>query len=224
MTYSVPMLSKNAHPIAVLRKILNLRQKEFASLIGVATVTVQKIEIKKRPLTLDLAKRIEEQTGAQMDWLMSGDPHALPLNRRGVRYRMLDYEKNQADIRASPRIDLHFDMSVEGSAKDILVSSVKNIVAEHLGSARRKGSYAFNMLCFRLEEFLRTQTRLLNLDTHELHEAMIIERNARLVKNRKRPDWIGKVGLNGEIKWLPRTTIPEKKQVPKTRRACRKEK
>jgi transcriptional regulator with XRE-family HTH domain len=186
------MLSKNAHPVAALRKILDLRQKEFAALIGVATVTVQKIEIGKRKLTSDLAKRIEEQTGVQGKWLLAGDHMTVPSNCGGVPYRKLDYEKAQAGIRSPiPHgIAWTFKSSrLEMVQEKIIEESTNDLVQLHLGGALRKGRYEFNMLCFRIEQFLRTQSRLLKLDTVDDHGTMIAERQAEIDGKCQRPMW-----------------------------------
>lgn len=62
------------HPIAVLRHVINLSQREFADVVGIAESTIAKIESKHLPLSGENALRISGVTGAGVQWLLAGDP------------------------------------------------------------------------------------------------------------------------------------------------------
>jgi transcriptional regulator with XRE-family HTH domain len=76
-------MRKPRHPLAVLRRIANLAQKELAHIAGVETVTIQKIESCRRRLTPELGLRISNQTGVSCEWLLKGDPRVPPVTDGG---------------------------------------------------------------------------------------------------------------------------------------------
>jgi transcriptional regulator with XRE-family HTH domain len=84
------------HPLAVLRQIIGLGQKELAQRVGKSTSTIQAIELGKLKLSEDLAAKIEEQTGVNSLWLLYGDPTNPIKNKSGARYRKDDYELARA--------------------------------------------------------------------------------------------------------------------------------
>ncbi len=93
-----------SHPLAVLRTTIGLTQKEMGALVNRAARTIQSIELRKMPLTEELALRIAEATGVDEAWLFAGDPDTPPrkgltllqLGRgRGI-YSKADYEYQRA--------------------------------------------------------------------------------------------------------------------------------
>ena len=93
-----------SHPLAVLRTTIGLTQKELGDLVNRAARTIQSIELKKLPLTEELALRIAEATGADESWLFEGNPDTPPRKGmtllqagrgRGV-YTKADYEYHRA--------------------------------------------------------------------------------------------------------------------------------
>ena len=93
-----------SHPLAVLRTTIGLTQKELGDLVNRAARTIQSIELKKLPLTEELALRIAEATGADEGWLFEGNPDTPP--RKGLTllqagrgpgvYTKDDYEYHRA--------------------------------------------------------------------------------------------------------------------------------
>ena len=93
-----------SHPLAVLRTTIGLTQKELGDLVNRAARTIQSIELKKMPLTEELALRIAEATGADEGWLFAGNPNTPP--RKGLTllqagrgqgvYTKDDYEYHRA--------------------------------------------------------------------------------------------------------------------------------
>jgi transcriptional regulator with XRE-family HTH domain len=94
------------HTLAVLRTTIGLTQKEMAELIGRSTRTIQAIELGQLSLGEDLALRIGEATGVDVNWLLDGNPDVPPV--RGVtalglgfkigNYTKKDFEAHRAFI------------------------------------------------------------------------------------------------------------------------------
>jgi transcriptional regulator with XRE-family HTH domain len=71
--------SSERHPLAVLRRIIELDQPAFAHEVGLSISTVSKIETMKLPLSLENAMLIASETGCSPVWLLMGNPMAPPL-------------------------------------------------------------------------------------------------------------------------------------------------
>ena len=88
------------HPVAVLRNICGLYQKEFAELIGCSRIYLQKIEQTPQHygqrLSEKLAQRIFHETGISLAWLLNGDPSAPPISANGEPYTRETFQRNQA--------------------------------------------------------------------------------------------------------------------------------
>lgn len=90
-------LSLLKHPLAVLRTMLGLGQKEMADLVKKSPRTIQAIELGQLKLGEDLARDIAFQTGAGLGWLLRGDPSKPPIdNFRGRPYTRKVFEEQQA--------------------------------------------------------------------------------------------------------------------------------
>ena len=95
------------HPLAVLRRIARLTQKDLATLVDRSIRTVQSIEIGRLPLSRDLAVRISHETGASLQWLLSNDPQAAPtMSLGGLPYTKEVYERTRASFAAGESPDL----------------------------------------------------------------------------------------------------------------------
>ena len=88
-------ISKLKHPLAVLRQIIGIGQKEMAKLIGRSTRTIQAIELLTLKLSDDLADRISHETGVSVGWLIAGDPHAPIVALDGKPYFPSHYEETR---------------------------------------------------------------------------------------------------------------------------------
>ena len=94
------------HPLAVLRSIAGVTQKQMGDFVDRAARTIQAIELRKMPLTDELALRIAEATGVDEAWLFAGDPSTPP--RKGLtliqagrgegEYTRADYEFHRAFV------------------------------------------------------------------------------------------------------------------------------
>jgi transcriptional regulator with XRE-family HTH domain len=70
------------HAVAALRAALNLTQQQMAALAGVSKPTIQAIELGKLPLIAKNAATISKETGADVAWLMRGEP-TTPVDNEG---------------------------------------------------------------------------------------------------------------------------------------------
>ena len=84
------------HPLAVLRQLIGISQKEMADHVDRTPATIQAIELKKLNLSEDLAAKIEEETGVSAAWLLAGDVTRPIQNRLGARYLKNDYDMTRA--------------------------------------------------------------------------------------------------------------------------------
>ena len=89
------------HPVAIVRQICRLYQKEFAELIGCSRIYLQKIEQTPQHggqrLSEKLATRISHETGISLAWLLTGDPNLPAVSGRGEPYTHQIYEHAQAE-------------------------------------------------------------------------------------------------------------------------------
>ena len=94
------------HPLAVLRTTIGITQKEMGDFVNRAARTIQSIELRKMPLTAELALRIAEATGVDEAWLFAGDAKVPPVKgvtlfnagRGEGEYTKADYEFYRAYI------------------------------------------------------------------------------------------------------------------------------
>ncbi|MEI6197757.1 MAG: helix-turn-helix transcriptional regulator, partial [Verrucomicrobiota bacterium] len=109
------------HPLAILRKIIGLTQKEMGDLVNRAARTIQSIELNKLPLTEELALRIAEATGVDEAWLFAGDPSVLPekgvtlvnAGRGDGEYTKADYEFYRAYVETKLWDDKAFEETIK---------------------------------------------------------------------------------------------------------------
>jgi transcriptional regulator with XRE-family HTH domain len=74
------------HTVAVLRSIAGLTQKELAACIDRSRRSVQAVELGQVGLTTELAQKISDETGIELDWLLSKDPSKPARARTGGNY------------------------------------------------------------------------------------------------------------------------------------------
>ena len=66
------------HPVAVLRILIGINQRELADLCACSPRTIQAVELLKLPLSTNLAQKISAATGVSLEWLLDGDCEAPP--------------------------------------------------------------------------------------------------------------------------------------------------
>lgn len=87
--------SPKRHPLATLRLTLGLTQKELGDLVGVAAVTIKKIETGQLGLSGKLAEHIAKVTNVDEEWLVSGDPKGEIVAEDGSLYTRGHFEERQ---------------------------------------------------------------------------------------------------------------------------------
>jgi transcriptional regulator with XRE-family HTH domain len=83
------------HVIADIRIKCGLPQPGLAKILGVAAVTVQRIEQGTLELSEDLARRAEEELGVSAAYLLTNDPQEEPVTPKGGRWTTDMYEFKQ---------------------------------------------------------------------------------------------------------------------------------
>jgi hypothetical protein len=96
------------HPLAVLRQLVGISQKQLADLVGKSTSAIQRIELKELDLSEELAHKISLETGISMKWLLDGDPSVPPFGdfnnnpflSDGNKFSKTVFERRRADREA----------------------------------------------------------------------------------------------------------------------------
>jgi len=84
---SIPMRrSVERHVVAKVRMALNLHQHEFAARIGVATVTIKKVELLALPLSTELARKIGEYFRVSPTYLLENKLSRAPVTGDGKQW------------------------------------------------------------------------------------------------------------------------------------------
>jgi transcriptional regulator with XRE-family HTH domain len=114
-----------SHPLAVLRTTIGLTQKEMADLVSRAARTIQSVELKKLPLSEELALAVAQATGVDAGWLLEGNPDTPP--RKGLtaenmgtatgEYTRSDYEFHRAFIESPVATPEQMETIVREAAK-----------------------------------------------------------------------------------------------------------
>lgn len=99
------------HPLAVLRGILQLGQREMGVLAGCSRATIQAVELLSLKLSEELAVRISQATGASEAWLLQGDPNLPAIDVHGEPYTRETFENlraGQPTVARGPEFPLRF--------------------------------------------------------------------------------------------------------------------
>ena len=91
-------MNDSKHTLAGLRRIIGLRQKELAGLIGCSLPTVQAIEYGKLKLSPSLAERISRASGIGIAWLLDNDLSKPPVDEIGMPYTRARFDECQAHL------------------------------------------------------------------------------------------------------------------------------
>jgi transcriptional regulator with XRE-family HTH domain len=120
--------SPQRHPVAILRTIAGLGQKQLADLVGKSTPTIQSVELGKLPLSPGLAATLEEKTGACGAWMLAGDPSAPAIDKFGQPFTRETYERHQAALGK-------VDQITPGDIQNALVTIFENAEQRGTGAA-----------------------------------------------------------------------------------------
>jgi transcriptional regulator with XRE-family HTH domain len=89
-------MNEPKHCLAVLRRRLEMSQKEMSSLIGCSMATIQAIEYGKLNLSEKLAQEISLQTGVSLEWLLKNDVSAQIIDTQMAAYTKERFEEFRA--------------------------------------------------------------------------------------------------------------------------------
>ena len=92
----MPRPAKNQQVVAVLRQAIGLGQQQLARRIDVSKSVIQKIELNERTLTGEVAKRIADHTGVELNWLLDGDYTQPPNALAGGHMTREKYDRHRA--------------------------------------------------------------------------------------------------------------------------------
>jgi transcriptional regulator with XRE-family HTH domain len=90
--------SPQRHTLAILRTLIGFTQKEMAQILECSVPTVQAVELGKLKLSLDLAQRINFQTGVSTEWLLADDISQPPVSSQGKPYVKALFEERQTTL------------------------------------------------------------------------------------------------------------------------------
>lgn len=150
-------LSPLKTPLAVLRKYLgeniaNFGLREFAKKVGCKQTALQNAELKRRPLSDELALRISDKTGISISWLLGEEPKAPMTDRLGLPYSMATYR--QAQTPQSAESLWHTRVTEHGVAGDLayLASDILQLLST---TAESSGGSEYLLLASRVRRAVR---------------------------------------------------------------------
>jgi transcriptional regulator with XRE-family HTH domain len=88
------------HVLAEVRIKADLSQAELAKILGVATISVQKIEQGHLSLSEELAVKAQKELGVSAAWLLANDPAKPAVTPRGGLWTMEFYQFAQGSLDA----------------------------------------------------------------------------------------------------------------------------
>jgi transcriptional regulator with XRE-family HTH domain len=133
---TIPMRrSVERHVVAKIRMSLGLHQSEFAKRVGVATVTIKKVESLALPLSITLAGKIGEYYRVSPDYLLENKLDRKPVSSDGepwtaktfFRLRPPSLEDRFVDLLVTSRLFHNYRRCRGGlqRVKDLLVASFR---------------------------------------------------------------------------------------------------
>jgi transcriptional regulator with XRE-family HTH domain len=133
------------HTVAVLRSIAGLTQKELAAHIDRSRRSVQAVELGQVGLTTELAQKISDETGIELDWLLANDPAKPAPARTGGNYTRKTFLAWQRKIGKSDRKILASTLAEENDKLMVVVRAVaktgltlKRLLAESMQAFERQ--------------------------------------------------------------------------------------
>src|SRR5258708_3282367 len=91
----MPQAPARRHVLADVRITAGLSQKGLAKLLGVAAISVQKIEQGRLAVSEERARKAEAELGVSAGWLLANDPKTRPVTPRGGRWTKALHEFTQ---------------------------------------------------------------------------------------------------------------------------------
>lgn len=147
-------VSPQRHNLARLRLALDLRQEEFAQIIGCPRPTLQSIEHGRVALIEEIAERVAEQTGVSVGWLLQNDLTAPIVSRWGTAYGLEHYLLAQLSVApGSHELPAHYNGADAAFEEEILMAVARlKQVYDNLTTQRNKQE----IVSVRLRKFLKS--------------------------------------------------------------------
>jgi transcriptional regulator with XRE-family HTH domain len=123
------------HPVAVLRKELELSQQEFADVARCSRETIRSIEVLRLKLPPKLAEFIAGETGVSLKWLMANRPKARIVDARGRPYVKSLFKKKMAS-REDPLGEEEHGHMIIRLAIERLITRILSLFARAADDAR----------------------------------------------------------------------------------------
>jgi transcriptional regulator with XRE-family HTH domain len=159
------------HVLARVRIEAGLSQKELAKLLGVAGITIQKIEQGRLALSLELAEKAQNELGVSAAWLLNNDPKIDPVTFRGGSWGKIVYEYTQA-------LRLERDFALDQSANAFTAWQIAELSARIAGLLTgSKGTPRQGILLHRLRQSLSELAEQFPAD-----EAVLAQHAPRIAK------------------------------------------
>lgn len=105
MSFNLQMSRPSAlrHTLAVLRLVTGLGQKQLAAMTDCRPRTIQAVELGQNSLSTELAQKITDETGVDLDWLIADDISKPARARTGCNYTRATFVAWQKKIGKADR-------------------------------------------------------------------------------------------------------------------------
>jgi transcriptional regulator with XRE-family HTH domain len=154
--------------VAIVRNEIGQTVDEFAKLLGCSVWTIRRLERKDLGLSEKLARKVREETGAPVEWLLKNDPSLPPKDSSGLFWSKQVFEVHQGKIEAAEvahslfgtinytRLSPH-----KRREKRLLIANYIALWAEQeihasLASAITKGEDEFDRAMLRVKSFTKS--------------------------------------------------------------------
>lgn len=173
--------------VAVVRNQIGQTVDEFAELLGVSVWTIRRLERNNLDLSEKLARKIREETGAPVEWLLKNDPSLPPKDSSGLFWSRQVFEVHQGRREAAEAAHSLFGTvnytrlpTHKLRAKRLLIANYLAAWAEReihacLASSITKGEYEFERAISRVKSFTESLEKDFGSDesVRDLHARVV---------------------------------------------------
>jgi transcriptional regulator with XRE-family HTH domain len=151
--------------VAVVRNEIGQTVDEFAELLGCSVWTIRRLERNDLDLSEKLARKIREETGAPVEWLLKNDPSLPPKDSSGLFWSKQVFEVHQGKSEAAEaahslfgtlnytRLPAHKLREKRLLVANYLAAWAEREIHASLASAITKGEYEFERAISRVKSF-----------------------------------------------------------------------
>jgi transcriptional regulator with XRE-family HTH domain len=158
-------------PVAVVRSKIGQTVDEFAELLGCSIWTIRRLERNDLELSEKLARKIQEETGAPMEWLLRNDASLQPKDSWGLLWSRQVFEVHQGKRETAEVVHglggtVNYTRLPDKKKRKrlLLLANYLAVRAEQeihacLASAIAKGDYEFERAVSRVNAFTESMER-----------------------------------------------------------------